>query len=115
MALFIALTFTTLKASEGHSHSGHNHTTPKGIEEKTSNAEIRKIAKQEVERLANTKKIAASWKNAEIAKLGKAQNSFTNDWVIVFHNPKIKKTRKQNLYIFVGSYGDVAGANYTGK
>jgi hypothetical protein len=39
----------------------------------------------------------------------------TNDWVVSFYNPKIKKKSKQMLYIFVSAYGEVVGVNYTGK
>jgi len=114
----ITLSFTALYAGSGHSHShdghshGHEHSA---LEKKLDNKAIKKIAKQEVKRLVLEKKIHKSWKSVPITKLGKAQHGYSNDWIIVFENKKIKKKRKQTLYIFVDVYGDVAGANYTGK
>ena len=46
--------------------------------------------------------------------ISKIEKSNSDDWVVSFNNLKIKKKRKQNLYIFVGIYGDIKGANYTG-
>jgi len=117
----LALSFTALYAGSGHSHShdshGHNHSHHEhsALDKTLSNTEIKKIAKQKVETLVLKKKIPKSWNSAEISKLGKDQSGRSNDWVVVFENTKIKNKTKQNLYIFLNLYGDVAGANYTGK
>jgi len=115
IALMLTFIFTSLHASEGHNHSGHKHLTHELLDNTKCSTEIQEIAKQEVHRLAKEKKVAKSWKSAPILKMGKAQNSFTNDWVVVFENLKIKNKKRQNLYIFIGAYGDFAGANYTGR
>jgi len=117
----LALGFTVLYASNGghsHSHEGHGHSHShehSALEKKLNSTDIQKIAKQEVKRLVLEKKIPKSWKSMPISKLGKSQDGYSNDWVIVFENEKIKKKKRQTLYIFVDLYGDVTGANYTGK
>ncbi|MBC8238266.1 MAG: hypothetical protein H8E76_08545 [Helicobacteraceae bacterium] len=115
IALMAALVFTTSHASENRDHAGHNHPTHELLDNAKCSTEIQEIAKQEVQRLVLEKKIAKSWKSASILKMGKAQNSFTDDWVVVFENLKIKNKKRQNLYIFIGAYGEFAAANYTGR
>ena len=110
----VALSFTTLYAADGHSHSGHNHASHDALKKEMTNTAIKKIAKQEVKRLALEKKIAKSWKTMPISKLGKTHHADTNDWVVVFENLKIKNKARQSLYIFVSVHGDITGANYTG-
>lgn len=115
IAMMSALIFTTSYASEGRDHSGHNHPKHELLDEAKCSTEIQEIAKKEVKRLVLEKKVPKSWKSASILKMGKAQNAFTDDWVVVFENLKIKNKTKQNLYIFIGAYGDFAAANYTGR
>ena len=101
---------TTLNAA--HNHEEHAHKT---LHEEVTNIAVKKVAKQEVQRLVTTKKIPKSWKSAPILKLGKTHYGDTNDWVVVFENLKIKKETKQKLYIFVNIHGTVVGTNYSGK
>ena len=115
IALLFTLFFTTSHASENRNHAGHNHPTHELLDNAKCSTEIQEIAKQEVKRLILEKKISKSWKSSPILKMGKAQNSFTDDWVVVFQNLKIKNEARQNLYIFIGAYGDFAAANYTGR
>ena len=115
MLISVALSFTTLYAGDGHSHSGHNHVSHDALQKEMTNTAVKKIAKQEVKRLASKKKIAKSWKSMPISKIGRTHHADTNDWVVVFENLKIKNKARQNLYIFVSVYGDVTGANYTGE
>ncbi len=119
MFLAMILSFTVLFAENNHNkehnhneHESCNHDTlQKGI----SNNSVKEIAIAEVKRLALNKKIPKSWKYMPVAKMGKTHYGDTNDWVVVFNNPKIKKTKKQNLYIFINIHGKIRGANYTGK
>ncbi len=101
----VTLSFTILYASD--SHSSHNQ----GIKSKS----IQKIAKDEVKRLVLEKKIAKSWKSIPVTKIGKTHQSYIDDWIVVFENPKIKKKSRRTLYIFISKLGNVKGANYTGK
>ena len=115
----MALSLTTLYAGDGHSHAGHDHgahghsheSHQRGI----TNTAVKKIAIQEVKRLASAKKIPKSWKSMPISKIGKAHHGNTNDWVVGFDNSKIKDKTKQTLYIFVSINGKITGANYTGN
>ena len=77
IALMLTLVFTTSYASENRDHAGHNHPIHELLDNAKCSAEIQEIAKQEVLRLIQEKKIAKSWKSSAILKMGKAQNSFT--------------------------------------
>lgn len=116
LATLIALSFTILYANESASHSNHNHDKHncnhnQGLKSKS----IQKIAKDEVQRLVLEKKIAKSWKSMPVAKIGKTQQSYIDDWIVVFQNPKIKKKSRRKLYIFISKIGNIKGVNYTGK
>ena len=110
LLIFSALTFSTLYAKNGYDYyyygnGGSNYS-------KLNKTAITKIAKAEVKRLTMKKKLPKSWKSAEVSKINKSNSG---DWMVVFNNLKIKNKAKQNLYIFVGIYGQVKGVNYTAK
>ncbi len=108
--ILVILIFTTLQAKNGYDyyHYGNNGTTYSKLNKRA----ITKIAKSEVKRLTMEKKIPKSWKSIPISKIEKSN---TDDWIVVFNNLKIKHKSRQSLYIFVGIYGKIKGANYTGK
>jgi len=116
-AIALALSFTTLYAGGSHSHShgahGHSHDAP--TQKEISKTSIKKIVKQEVARLTLAKKIDHSWLFIPISKMKKTQYNYNNEWVVSFENSKIQDKSKQTLYIFVSVYGNITGANYTGK
>ena len=111
----LTLSLTTLYAGDGHNHNEHSQCNHDTLEKGISNTKVKEIATKEVKRLALEKKIAKSWKSTSVSKLGKTHYGDSNDWVVVFNNPKIKKKTKQNLYIFVNVRGKITGANYTGN
>ena len=116
--LIVAVTFTTVYAEDNKSHMhGDNcmHEQYSKLVKKLTSAEAQEIAKQEVKKLVSQKKIPRSWKSKPVTKIGKDGHRFSNDWVVVFENKKIKKKDKQILYIFVDPKGAIRGANYTGK
>jgi len=109
LLILLTLTFTTLHAKNGYDYyyygnGGSNY-------KKLNKTSITKIAKAEVKRLTMKKKIPKSWKSVPISKINKSNS---DDWMVTFKNSKIKKLSKQNLYVFVGIYGQVKGVNYTG-
>jgi len=111
----VILGFTILYARDAvptkHNHDAHQCNHNQGIKSK----DIQIIAKDEVKRLVIEKKIAKSWKSISVAKIGKNHQSYIDDWIVVFENPKIKKKSRRTLYIFISKIGNVKGANYTGK
>ncbi|MEN8147464.1 MAG: DUF6488 family protein [Campylobacterota bacterium] len=112
----LALSFTTLYASGSHSHDGgHGHSHDAPVQKEVSKTAIEEIAKQEVERLTWVKKIDKSWASMPISKMERTQYNYNNEWVVSFENAAIKDKTKQTLYIFVNVYGNLTGANYTGK
>ncbi len=112
----LALSFTTLYAGGGHSHEGgHGHSHGAPAQEEVSRASIKEIAKQEVKRLALAKKIDDSWLSIPVSKMKRTQYNYNNEWVVSFENSAIKDKTKQTLYIFISVYGNLTGANYTGK
>ncbi|WP_455757362.1 DUF6488 family protein [Sulfurimonas sp.] len=108
--MLLALAFTTLYAENGYDY--YYYGNGGSTYNKLSKTSITKIAKAEVKRLVMEKKIPRSWKSIPILKIDKLN---IDDWVVTFNNSKIKNLSKQNLYIFVGIYGKVKGANYTGR
>lgn len=115
----ITLALSSSYAGSGHSHSheahGHSHHEHSSLDKQLASKEIQKIAEQKVQSLVLENKIPKTWKDIPISKVGKDSNGYSSDWVVMFKNEKVKKKSKQTLYIFVGLYGDVTGANYTGK
>jgi hypothetical protein len=101
-----------------HNHEkGHtcNHPEHELLDKKYKSKEIQAVAKAKIQSLIKEKKIPKSWKRMQITKIGKQQLNYTNDWVVVFENNKIKNKKRNTLYIFVDEYGEVRGANYSGK
>jgi len=111
----IAVIALTLDFSILHAeHTHHKECSHKTLTKEISNEAVQQAAKEEVQRLASEKKIAKSWKSAPILKIGKTHYGDSDDWIVVFNNPKIKKKSRKNLYIFVSKQGQIRGANYTG-
>ena len=106
MLIVLALSFTTLWG-----HGGGHMPTQKEV----SKSNIQKTAKQELLGLLKYKKIDKSWSNKPISNMKRTQYNYNNEWVVSFENLEIKDKTKQTLYIFVDVYGDIKGANYTGK
>ena len=104
------VTFATLNAKNGYDYYyyGNNGTT----NNKLNKTSIIKIAKAEIKRLTMKKEIPKSWKSTPVSKINKSNS---DDWAVIFNNPKIKNKSKQNLYIFVNLYGKIQGTNYTGN
>ena len=109
LVILLTLTFTTLYAKNGYDY--YYYGNGGATYNKLNKTSITKIAKAEVKRLTMEKKIPKSWKSIPISKINKFNN---DDWIVTFNNLKIKNKSKQNLYIFVGIYGQVKGANYKG-
>ena len=116
IVLALALSFTTLSATNGHNHYHYGDEYSHGGDAKKLNkSAIQEIAKQEIKRLILEKKIHKSWKYMPVSKIGKSHYADSDDWVVGFNNLKIKNKKKQTLYIFVSIHGDIRGANYTGN
>jgi len=109
LLILLTLTFTTLYAKNGYDY--YYYGNGGAAYTKLNKTSITKIAKAEIKRLTMEKKISKSWKFAEILTINKSNS---DDWIVTFNNLKIKKQSKQNLYVFVGIYGQVKGVNYTG-
>lgn len=109
----IALTTGALYAGSGHSHShdnGHSHT-----KKEVSKSDIQKIANMQLMILVEKEKIDKSWSDTPILNLEKKKFHHNMEWVASYRNKEVKDKEKQTLYIFVSLYGDVTGANHTGK
>ena len=106
----LSLSFSVLHAEHAH-HEGCQHKT---LTNEINNEAVKQAAKDEVQRLATEKKISKSWKSAPILKIGRTHYGDSDDWIVVFNNPKIKKKSRKKLYIFVSKQGKIRGANYTG-
>lgn len=110
LAITMILSLTSLYA---HGGARHDHSVP--VKEETSKTLVKEVAKQEVKRLAIAKKIDSSWLFIPISKMKKVQFNATKEWVVSFENPAVEDPSKRTLYIFVSVYGNLTGANYTGK
>ncbi len=81
---------------------------------KLNKTAIIRIAKEELKRLTLTKKISKSWRQASLLSAEKINHQSSNDWDVSFYNEKIKKKKRATIYIFIDSYGELKGENYTG-
>jgi len=125
LSIFSVLNISPLSAFE-HTHKHkHSYGIYKTIDELDKRKIVRKksldkqqlvvIAKEKVKMLVKDKKISQSWLNISSPEISKTKYTRINDYKVVFHNSKIKKKKYQNLYIFVNKFGEVQGANYSGK
>ncbi|MGE4396136.1 MAG: DUF6488 family protein [Sulfurimonas sp.] len=113
LAVLAAISSTTLFAGSGHSHDGehgHSHTLVKVSEKK-----VKQTAKRELQGLIKRAKIDKSWSSIEAQSMEKKSFDGKMEWVVVFMNKSVKDVKKQKLHIFVTEYGEVTGANYSGK
>ena len=90
--------------------AGHSHGQPE-----VSGEEAMKRASKTIAKLADAKKIDASWVGIAADKVVKKTFSKGPEWVVTFKNDKIKDPSKQTLYLFLSLWGDTLGANYTGE
>ena len=104
----------SLSSLQGHG-GGHSHSHDAPAKEEVSKSAIKKMAKQELKRLTVQKKIDGSWLFVPISKMSKTNYNYNNEWIVEFKNVGIKEKSKQTLYVFISVYGDLMGANYTGK
>lgn len=98
-------------AGSGHSHDadgGHSHGP-------ISSHEVSKKALQRINKLADARKIDASWAGIKAASVEQKTYSKGPEWVITFKNDKVSETAKQTLYMFFTLDGHYIAANYTGN
>ena len=107
----LACGFNPLYAGAGHDH-GHEHSHDK---KEVTQSYAEKEATEEVKKLLQYKKIDASWIDTPILNVEKKKFKNKMEWVISYKNKNIKDVNKQTLYIFVNLYGEIKGANYSGK
>ena len=125
---YISSLNASVREDEAHHNThGHKHSygiykqiddlkTRKVVEKKVLKKErILEIAKAKLAQLIKDKKISKSYKSVKKPVMADTKVRFVHDYMVVFHNPKIKKKKYQTLYIFVDEYGEVKGVNYTGK
>ena len=68
-----------------------------------------------VNRLAKTGKIDASWSGIQADGAEQKTYAKNTEWVVTFKNAKLKDSAKQRLYLFFSLDGHYIAANYTGK
>lgn len=112
MATFLALGINPLYAGSGHSHGehGHSHGNSKVKEE-----QAKQIAVKQLNSYAARGKLDKSWKNIPVKSVEQKMFHGKPEWAFTFNNPKEPKAKQKNLYIFVNQYGEMTGANFTGK
>ena len=109
-AVFTA--FLALSVNPLYGHGDHVH---KSATTKVSESKAKEIAIKQVNNYVLDGKLDKSWKNIPVKSV-KQQNYYgTQEWVFTFHNPNEPKADQKNLYVFVNQYGEMTGANFTGK
>ncbi|MCF6339196.1 MAG: DUF6488 family protein [Sulfurimonas sp.] len=111
----LTFSFNSLYAGANHNHDGQNHKGHTHAQEKVTKTFAKKEAIQKIKKLVKSKKIEKSWLKASDIDAKKKKFGKNLEWVFSFKNDKVKNTKKQVIYIFVNLYGEVTGANYTGK
>lgn len=114
MSAALAFTFNPLYAGAGHAHD-HGHEGHSHSQEKASKEAVTDVAHQQIKKYVELSKIDKSWSEAKIKDITKKEFNKQTEWLFTFENLKIEDKTKQTLYIFIDPYGDVTGANYTGK
>ncbi|MDH5545891.1 MAG: DUF6488 family protein [Gammaproteobacteria bacterium] len=112
--LVAGLLATSVFAHEGH--KGHGSGNPyKDFDIPIEQKDAETFAKSVIDRLVEKKKISESWRNAGF--LGATQKVFKDqpEWVVSYKNVSIKEESKQVLYVFLSTYGEFLGINYTGE
>ncbi len=110
IVLALAFNFNPLNASGNH--DGHSHSHDK---KEVTKAAANKEATKKINKLIKANKIEKSWTKASLINVKKKKFGHDMEWVFSFKNDKVKNTKKQVIYVFVDLYGEVTGANYTGK
>ncbi|QOY54242.1 hypothetical protein HUE87_10215 [Candidatus Sulfurimonas marisnigri] len=112
MATFLALGINPLYAGSGHSHGEHGHSHEYS---KVGEAQAKQIAMKQLNGYVALGKLDKSWKNISVKNTNKQEFQGTPEWVFTFNNPNEPKADQKNLYIFINQYGQMTGANFTGK
>ena len=111
--VMLALSLTTLYASGSHSHDdGHGHSH---AQKEVSKSYAQNEATNEINKLVRLNKIDASWSKVPAVNIKKKKFKNNIEWVVNFENKIIKDSKKQMIYVFENLYGEVTGANYSGK
>lgn len=105
-----------LHAGSGHDHGpgGHTHSHAPAKEQASKNTVIAS-ANQHIKQLVKAHKIDASWEESTPVKTEQKRFNANLEWVVAYQNTKVTDPTKQNLYIFIDLYGNVKGANHSGK
>lgn len=111
-AVVLALNLTTLYAGSGHSHGEHGHSHGQS---EVKEAQAKQIAIKQLSSYVANRKLDKSWKHIPVKNLEQKMFHGIPEWVFTFNNPNEVKAEQKNLYIFVNQYGEVTGANFTGK
>jgi len=102
-----AFNFSTVGfAGPGH---GHSHAPAIKPEKATE------LAKEKVKDLVKSAKVDAAWDGIKPNAPFKKKFSKSEEWVVVFENPKQLDKKKAKLHIFISLEGRITGSNFTGK
>lgn len=112
MATFLTLGINPLYAGSGHNHGEHGHSHGHS---KVEEAQAKQIAMKQLNSYVALGKLDKSWKNIPVKNTKKQEFQGNPEWVFTFNNLNEKKAEQKNLYIFVNQYGEMMGANFTGK
>ncbi len=111
VAAILTLGVNPLYAGAGHDHEhGHSHA-----QEKISEAKAKEIATKEMRRYVLKGKLEKSWESVPVNSAKQQVFKSVPEWVVAFKNQNETNPEHQNLYIFVNQYGEITGANFTGK
>lgn len=99
LALFLAS--ASSQAFAAAAGKGHSHIA--------SETKIIRNAKNTLEMFIVKQKIGKTWSKAKLVSAQKRGQ----EWVVNFQNSAILDKTKQNLYIYLTSYGKMKGATFT--
>jgi hypothetical protein len=109
VAAILTLGANPLFAGAGHDHSHSSSKT------KISEAKAKEIATGEMKKYVLVGKLDKSWENVSIDTIKQQTYQSVPEWVFAFKNQKETNPERQNLYVFINQYGEMSGANFTGK
>lgn len=112
-AAVLTLSVSPLYASGNHDHGhDHGHSHSKTVVNETK---AKGVAMRQLKTLVQSSKLDKSWAGVAVHSVNKQTFNSMPEWVFAFKNDKEPNQERRNLYIFVNQYGEMTGANFTGK
>ena len=112
-AAALTLSVSPLYAGGNHDHGhDHGHSHSKTV---VNEAKAKEVAMRQIKNFVQSGKLDKSWAGVAVHSVNKQTYNSMPEWIFTFKNDKEPNQERHSFYIFVNQYGEMAGANFTGK